>query len=111
MASGRGRHGIGLRVLGGIPKLHECAHIWYDAFVLGGFALPARARGCFCALLGALLAAYTAAAAELVYVREAGCLIARCGTSGLGQSTGRRRRAKQRRCGRSRSEALNSPPS
>jgi hypothetical protein len=40
---------------------------------LGAFALPSLARACVGALLAALLAAHAAAAAELVYVREAGC--------------------------------------
>jgi hypothetical protein len=40
---------------------------------LGALALPALARACFGALVAALLATHAAAAAELVYVREAGC--------------------------------------
>lgn len=35
--------------------------------------MPALARACLGALVAALLATHTAAAAELVYVREAGC--------------------------------------
>ena len=40
---------------------------------MGAFALPSLARACAGALLATLLAAHAAAAAELVYVREAGC--------------------------------------